>query len=148
MHNSLTTEFKKGQRASENTIRASAERFKKLNKDPEFIRKRLKGLCRRPTEPERKLIEIIARHNLPFKYTGDGSFIIGNLNPDFVNVDGGKVALDVFGDYWHTLKAKMECYNEEGRKRIFAEYGWELVVIWEREINCLSEQEILHKIML
>lgn len=112
--------------------------------DPNY-RERVLPAClksRRPTGIERKVIGIIEKHSLPFKYTGNGSFIICGLNPDFVNINGEKVAIDVFGDHWHAID------GVNSRKAIFAEYGWKLVVIWEREINSLSEQEILHKIML
>lgn len=101
---------------------------------------------RRPTEPEKKLIKIIEQHNLPFKYTGDGSFILEGLNPDFIEINGRKIAIDVFGDYWHTLKADRESYTEKGRKRIFQKYGWKLIVIWGSEIKTMPEETILKKI--
>lgn len=100
---------------------------------------------RRPTGPEAKVIEIIQKYHLPYKYTGNGSFLLEGrrLNPDFVNVNGKKVAIDVFGDYWHTLKADRESYTEDGRKKIFNEYGWHLIVLWETQVNSLSEREII-----
>lgn len=141
------TEIKRGQRISPRT-ELTSERVKAWWKDPEYrtrvITGRLKN--RRPTEPERKLLEIIERHSLPFKYTGNGSFIIEGLNPDFIEVNGKKIAVDVFGDYWHTLKADKETYNEQGRKAIFAKYGWKLIVIWESELKLLPEEKIVGRI--
>lgn len=141
------TEIKEGQRISPRT-ELTSERVKAWWEDPDYRAKVIAGRLknRRPTMPEKKLIEIIERHNLPFKYTGDGSFILEGLNPDFVEVNGRKIAIDVFGDYWHTLKADRESYNEEGRKRIFAEYGWKLIVIWESELKSLPEEAIIGRI--
>ena len=141
------TEIKKGQRISPRT-ELTSEKVKSWWKDPDYrarvIAGRLKN--RRPTGPERKLIKIIERHNLPFKYTGNGSFILEGLNPDFVESNGRKIAIDVFGDYWHTLKADKESYTEQGRKAIFEKYGWKLIIIWEKEINSLTEEEIIARI--
>lgn len=143
-HSSPETEFKKGREGR----RISPELREKMNRgiresyakgrvpwnkgikwpqpwwnDPEWkaqqIQKYLTASFIRPTGPERKLIRIIKKYKLPYKYTGDGSFIIGGLNPDFVNINGEKIAIDVFGDYWHTLKADRETYTEEGRKKFF-----------------------------
>lgn len=138
------TEIKKGQHISPNT-ELTRERVQTWWQDPDYrarvIAGRLKN--RRPTGPEKKLIGIIERHNLPFKYTGNGSFILEGLNPDFIETDGRKIAIDVFGDYWHTLKADKESYTEDGRKAIFTKYGWHLIVLWEHEINTMDEREIV-----
>lgn len=45
------------------------------------------------TEPENRFHEICKNHSLPFKYTGDGSFWVGGVNPDFVDINGKKIAL-------------------------------------------------------
>jgi len=118
--------------------------------NPEVQAKRIanmvKALHKRPTTPEQKLIDIITKYQLPFRYTGDGSFIIAGLNPDFVNINGLKVAIDVFGDYWHGERANSLTYTEQGRKVRFAEFGWNLVVLWESQIKELSDTEIINHI--
>jgi G:T-mismatch repair DNA endonuclease (very short patch repair protein) len=141
------TEFQKNQHISPKT-ELTSEKVKSWWENPKFRVKVLAGRLknRRPTVPEKVALDIIQRHKLPFKYTGDGSFIIAGLNPDFVNVNGEKIALDIFGDYWHTLKADKESYTEEGRKRIFAEYGWKLVVVWQSELKKMSEEEFLRRL--
>ena len=53
----------------------------------------------RPTKPEKKLVGIKNECKLPYKYCGDGSVIIGGLNPDFINTNGEKKLIEVFGDY-------------------------------------------------
>jgi len=48
-----------------------------------------KSLRRRiPSSLEKKFQEIINKYNLPYKFVGDGSFIIKTYNPDFINTNG------------------------------------------------------------
>ncbi len=92
-----------------------------------------------PNNPEKKVIDIISKYHLPYKYTGDGAFWIENMNPDFVNCNGEKIALEVFGDYWHR--------DDNGkRERMLKKYGWDCIIIWEHEIKELSELDIVKKI--
>jgi len=93
----------------------------------------------RPTQPEIKMMKIIERNNLPYRYVGDGQFWIRRINPDFVNTNSEKKVIEVFGDYWHR--------NDNGeRKKIFEEFGYECIVVWESELNNLSEKQIVKRI--
>jgi G:T-mismatch repair DNA endonuclease (very short patch repair protein) len=67
-----------------------------------------------------------------YKYVGDGQFILGGLCPDFLNVNGQKKVIEMFGDYWHR--------EEDVQKRIgrFKEYGYNCLVVWERELKDIS----------
>lgn len=153
-HNSPTTEFKKGlipwNKDTKGIVKAWNKNkpnpmLIKLNKDPEFQKKRLKGLCKKPTKPERIVIEIIKKHRLSFDYVGNGSFIIENLNPDFVS--NKKEIIEVFGRFWHeTYKNVDEKRTGEGRKKIFAQQGYKTLILWDDELENSSEQEILNKI--
>lgn len=101
------------------------------------------------TKPELKFMSLIKKYNLPYKYVGDGKFWIENINPDFVDCNGEKVAVEIFGDYWHdpSKKKNLKWSNtEEGRKKILSKYGWKCIVIWEKELKDLSDDEILNKI--
>lgn len=89
------------------------------------------------TKPELIFEEICKKYALPFKYTGDGCFWIQSINPDFVEVNGKKIAVEIFS-YWHD-PLKRHCkvrYSAtyEGRKRILKEYGWKLIVLWESDL--------------
>lgn len=97
--------------------------------------------------------EICKKHNLPYKYTGDGSFWIGkkpSINPDFVNCNGKKIAIEIFGDYWHSpLLNRNIRYSQtfDGRNKILKEYGWKLVVFWGVDLLRVdAEQFILNKL--
>lgn len=100
---------------------------------------RIKGMNSLPTKPEKKIINLIKKHSLPFKYVGDGDFILGGKNPDFVDTDGSKKVIEVFGDYWH------EPEEEQERKEHFSKYGFDTLVLWEHEINQSTGKEIMAK---
>ena len=68
-------------------------------------------------------------------YTGDGQVILAGLNPDFVNVNGQKKIIEVFGDYWHGKRATKPTQREDVRCAIFAKYGFRTLVIWEHELD-------------
>lgn len=99
--------------------------------------RKAKKIPKHHTKPELAFIEICNKYNLPFKYTGNGSFWIHNINPDFVECNGKKIAVEIFGDYWHSplLKRNMR-YNQtyRGRKKILKKYGWKLIVLWESDL--------------
>jgi len=119
-----------------------------INKDPEFIKKRLNGLLKRPTKPEQKLIEIIQKHNFPFIYTGNGKVIIENKCPDFVDNNGSKKIIEVFGRTYHDPnKAFKEVpfhKTEQGTIEHYKKYGFSCLIIWEDEFQ--NEQETINKI--
>lgn len=104
--------------------------------NPEYkerlIKNILKGLMKRPTSLERHMIEIINHHHLPFKYVGDGSFLIGYKNPDFIESNGRKVCIEVTNSYYHDT----DWANR--RQKHFAKYGWRCIIFFERDINTQS----------
>lgn len=110
--------------------------FRQLGKilPRETIRKMLKR--RYKSGLEIKLEKIIQKYNLPYKFVGNGKFFIENINPDFVNTNGEKKALEV---YSKTHKNEFREGGEEGWKKrrleICKKYGWEMIFIEMRTIN-------------
>jgi len=95
-----------------------------------------KSLRRRiPTSLEMKFIDIINKNKLPYKFVGDGSFILAGKNPDFINVNGKKIAIEVYAEYFKTLKNGSIVKWMENRKQLFKEYGWELLFFNEKQVN-------------
>ena len=89
------------------------------------------------TKPERIFEDICKKNNLPFKYTGDGSFWIHNINPDFVESNGKKIVVEVFGDYWHSPLLNYGLREDRTliyRKRMLKKYGFKLIVFWETDL--------------
>ncbi len=109
-----------------------------LNKNPKFIKKRLKGLIKKPNKKE-KLLNRILQRNFPndWKYVGDGNIIIDSLNPDFINCNGKKLIIELFGDYWHSENRQNMTIPQ--REKRFAKYGYKMLVIWESELKNLNE---------
>lgn len=104
------------------------------------------------TKPEKVFETICQALNLPFRYTGDGAFWIEDINPDFVNTNGYKVAVEIFGDYWHSPLFRQQAvranYTEEGRRKTLRQYGWKLIVFWESELNLPDAKErVLNKLV-
>lgn len=101
-------------------------------KDPAFVSEMMKAMHMRPTKPERKLLALIEEHGFPFRYCGDGDVILGGKNPDFINYDGMKQLIEVYGSYWHRNDDPSE------RIRFFEGYGYDCLVLWDHELENLD----------
>lgn len=131
-----------GKPRSEETKRkiSESERGKKVSEETKKIKREQRKHQKIPThhtKPEMIFESICKRRNLPFKYTGDGSFWIENINPDFIECNGKKIVVEIFGDYWHSpLLRNTVSYNQtyEGRKKILKKHGWKLIVFWETDL--------------
>jgi len=146
-HYSIVTEFKKGHQPLKHTNpNCGCMRCIFNRKEP--LPAKFKVLSIRPNKPERKLIELLKDSKLPYEYTGDYSVIIGNKNPDFVNVNGQKKIIELFGDYWHSPKNKHLRWHstEKGTKEVYSKYGFKTLVIWQHELN--DTQKVLQKLLL
>ena len=66
-----------------------------------------------------------------FRYVGDGEVIIAGKCPDWINCNGKKQIIELFGDYWHR--------NDDGSERIkmFSKFGFSTLIIWEHELESL-----------
>ena len=115
-------------------------------KDKSREKRKKQILPKHHTKPELDLMKIIEKNNLPYKYVGDGKFWIENINPDFVNIDGKKICIEVFGNYWHSPLYRKILYHRtyEGRKEIAKKYGWKMIILWENEVK--NEELVLSKI--
>jgi hypothetical protein len=109
------------------------DKMKKHWQNPEYkekvIRATLKGLLKRPTSLEQKFIEIIQKYNLPYKYVGNGSFLIGFKNPDFININGDKSCIEVANRFHH------QGDWADKRREHFKKLGWDCAIIFEDEIK-------------
>ena len=105
-------------------------------KNPELVRK---CLARRDKSSlELKFEEIFLELNLPYKFVGNGDFIMEGKCPDFININGQKIAIEV---YYRRHKDKFSGGIEmwkQNRLNIFDRYGWKLIFMDETESNKLS----------
>jgi NUMOD3 motif len=130
--------------------------FHRLNKDPEFQRKRRKAwhgfATASPNRKEKRLQRLIS-WVCPneYKFVGDGTFIIDGLNPDFVNVDGQKKIIELFGKAFHhedhCIWPLPERRTAKGRTKVFRKFGYKTLIIWDDELNTPeSRKEVKNKI--
>lgn len=139
-HSSPETEFKKGMVSPRKGVRLSDDTKKKISKSRKgqflSVESIKKALTRRtPTSLERKFQGIIKKNELPYKFVGDGSFMIGRKNPDFININGDKIAIEVFARYYKLRHAETIDQWKEERKKVFKEFGWKLLFFDETEVN-------------
>jgi hypothetical protein len=88
------------------------------------------GCHSHPNKPETSLLDLLNKtYPNEWKFVGDGSFVIGGKNPDYTNINGRKMFIELFGDYWHKGQ------NPQDRIDLFKQYGYDTLVIWERELK-------------
>ena len=107
----------------------------------EHIRKCLKR--RIPTKLEEDFEAIIKKHELPYRYVGDGSFIIASYNPDFINTNGEKIAIEVYAKYFKQINGRNIDDWKKDRSSVFNKYGWDIIYFDETQIN---ENYVLEKL--
>ena len=116
---------------------------------PEYVLSQLRWRRARPNKQEKYFNSIVGKYLPEFKYNGDGSqgVVLANLVPDYVNVNGRKEVIEIFGEYWHRKQKALKWHQTElGRIMAYNSVGFRCLVIWEHEIKVLSEQEIVDKI--
>lgn len=111
------------------------ERWSDTDYKDRVVRNVMKSMNLRPNKPE-TIIQNMLDNLYPnkWKYTGNGSLIIGGMNPDFWN--GGYKLVELFGTYWHSDEIILNWNRSElGRMMVFKAYGYETLVIWEHELK-------------
>ena len=127
-----------GDKLSESRKRLFREgKIKSWNKGKHWSKEMVKKILRRrtPSSLEQKFIRIINKFNLPYKFVGNGSFWIENMNPDFIECNGKKIAIEVF--YKKHKQMFRNGFDEWKNKRVATakRYGWNILFFDENEIN-------------
>ena len=94
-----------------------------------FLYRAKEAWHKKPNKPE-KLVEQFLNQKFPqeWKFVGNGEIWIGRKNPDFININGQKKLIEVYGDYWHKDD------NPQDRIDHFKKYGFNTLVLWEKDI--------------
>jgi len=110
---------------------AKRSEIQKANwENPQYIKKQMKARNVRQNKQEKKLEQILNKlYPNEYKFVGHGEVVIGGKCPDFINVNGQKKIIELFGDYWHRGQ------DPQDRIDIFKPYGFDTLVIWERELK-------------
>lgn len=112
----------------------------KRYENPEYCRKRMKGLHSKTQLEKRIDVLLQALYPNEFKYNGgcECDITIGGFTPDFVNVNGRKQLVEAFGSHWHPE------VDEKIKQERYAKYGYSALIIWERELK--DENALIQKI--
>jgi len=95
-----------------------------------WLRKLRRAANQRPNKLEIELGKIL-ENAFPgeWLYTGNGLITIGGMIPDFTNINGQKIVIEAFGNYWHK--------DEDPQSKIdkYSKFGYGCVVVWENEVK-------------
>lgn len=121
-----------GMRYSDETKLKCSESQKKLWENPEHAKK---CLCiNSPNKQEIKLMGILnSMYPNEWKFVGNGQVIIAGKCPDFININGKKKIIELYGERWHQGE------DPKDREAIFAPFGYTTLVIWQKELSNKSE---------
>lgn len=109
--------------------KANVENMKRLWRDPEYIRMQMHAHNVCPNKGEMRL-DFILQKLFPneYKFVGDGQFILARKCPDFININGQKKIIELFGEHVHTAEEAV------ARCSLFSEYGYQTLIVWFKEI--------------
>ena len=124
-----------------NTIKIKFKTDKKYRDKVRLGRgKTLKALSLKPNYSEINLMSLLDKmFPKEWKYVGNFKVWLGNKNPDFINVNGKKKLIELFGEKWHKPE------DEQIRKKHFKKYGFNTLVIWAKELK--DETKLKEKLM-
>jgi G:T-mismatch repair DNA endonuclease (very short patch repair protein) len=119
-----------GKKASAETIDKMRTAQRRKWASPDHARKMITAWRLKPNKKEKQLTALLdILYPEQWKFVGDGQVIIAGKCPDFINVNGQKKIIELFGDYWHRGQ------NPDDRVAVFAPFGYKTLVIWERELK-------------
>jgi len=131
------SEANKGQHLSLEAKRKIGEKNKKHWQNPNFVRKMILAYQIKPNHAERKF-DAILQEVCPGEFALNvhaNIMVLGGKIPDFVNVNGKKQLIELYGDYWHDPKRFPDRQSPQERIDYFRQFGWEVLVVWEHELK-------------
>jgi len=93
------------------------------------------------------MLGIIQKHNLPYKFCGNGDFMIENKCPDFVNTNGEKKVIEVYGTgHKNMFRNGGVAGWKQQRTELFLKHGYETIFFNEREVHV--EEFVLQRLQV
>ena len=133
--------YMKGKKHSEEARRKMSLAGKGRKKSDEHLKKIMQSNGMKPSKPELELGDLLTEiFPGEYRYVGNGEFVIGGKCPDFINVNGKKKIIELFGDYWHRGE------NPQDRIDVFKPFGFETIVIWESELK--DKEKLVYRLTL
>lgn len=148
------SEALKGRLSPNKGIPCSEEAKKKVSRanklnwsNPEFVKRmyKLRSEKPKPNKVEKKLRQLLNKiqpHD--WKYNGDFSqgISIGGKIPDFVNVNGKKAVIELFGQYWHSPLFNQNVPQHrtyDATIKHYKKYGFDCLIIWDEELQHMEQ---------
>lgn len=92
-----------------------------------------------PNPSERQLLEILEECSPgEYKYN-DGWFRLGGKFPDFVNINGEKKIIELFGEAYHKPE------EVDKKQEFYRQLGWRTLIIWAKELS--DRQKVKERIL-
>lgn len=135
--NQYTLGYRHSEEAKKIIAAASLKRWQKDGYREKVVPAMLRAVCAGPNKSEKKLGSVLEKLFLgQWRYVGRGDLLVGGKCPDFANTNGQKKLIELFGDYWHR--------GQDPQKRIgiFKKFGFDMLVVWERELSDLATLEL------
>lgn len=128
----------KGRHHSEEAKRKNSETKRLAWKEHPELAKKCLGF-KSPNKCESKLMSILqSMYPEEWKFVGDGQIVINGKCPDYINVNGQKKIIELWGERWHQND------NPQDRIEVFKPFGYETLIIWVKELE--SMKNLRHKL--
>ncbi len=133
---------------SKNNVRYKVRKLRLKGGPKRASLQNAKKQSKSPNKPEIALDKLL-QANFPGEYIFNGDYSqgvsLGGLVPDWVNVNGKKQVIELFGDYWHDMRGNIGWKSTVfGRKAVFSQLGFDCLIIWEHELKL--PEEVIEKI--
>ena len=125
--------------ASEAAQISNAAKWSNPETKDSVLKNMMKAVGAKPNLTELRLQTLLDQY-FPheWKFVGNGEIIIGGKLPDFININGKKQIIELFGIFWHPL------FDVAKRTDHFRQYGFKTLIIWEDELE--NEAKLVKKI--
>jgi len=86
-----------------------------------------------PNLAEKKLMNIL-NELFPdeYKFVGDNQVRIESFNPDFININGQKKIIELFGEQWHSSEYRK--LLDARRLQTYQLYGYSTLIVWSKQL--------------
>jgi len=112
-------------------------RWSNLKYKEKVLKKMFETRKIKPNKPEKFLNKLIGKlFPKEYKFVGDGKIWFDHFNPDFININGQKKIIEMYGDYWHNREEMIERDNR--RIKTYKKYGYKTLIIWDYELKNLK----------
>lgn len=133
-HSEVVSGRVKSSKEIRNISEAARDVWRRLTPEDRLIRmgKFRSGRRNKPNKAELLLDSWLQEDFLgEWKYVGDGQVWIEGRNPDFINVNGIKAVIELFGSYWHELsEVTASSKSEKSTIEHYNRYGFYCLVVW------------------